>query len=133
MLERVRNYRPAKAHLVLAAVLALVVLRPWLVLGLVILSTIITIGLLLMVGFDGFWEGVMRASRWYAKRRPSRAAAVHAKLDRFAMRWDAVLDRFPEGTVDSLYLPDISELASAEARHDAAMERRLSGMSGKGA
>jgi hypothetical protein len=43
------------------------------------------------------------------------------------------LDRFPEGTVDSLYLPDISELASAEARHDAAMERRLSGMSGKGA
>ncbi len=133
LLQRLKAYRPARSHVVIAALLAVVVLRPWLVLGLLILTTIIMIGVFLMVGFDGFWHGVMRASRWYAKRRPSRAAAVHAKLDSFAMRWDAVLDRFPEGTVDSLYLPDFSELASADARHDAAVERRLAGLSGKGA
>ena len=41
------------------------------------------------------------------------------------MKWDAVLDRFPEGTVDGLYLPDFGEMAAAEARHDAALDRRF--------
>jgi|GEM_PF-1511096 hypothetical protein len=133
MLDRVKAYRPTKAHIGLAMIALFVLMRPWLVLGLLVLFAIIMTGIFLMVGYDGFWQGVMKASHWYARRRPSRAASVHARLDRFAMRWDAVLDRFPEGTVDSFYLPDFSELATADARHDAAVERRLAGMSGKGA
>lgn len=133
LLERVKGYRPTKAHIALGVLLLLILFRPWLMLGIVFLSVFILIGVLLMVGYDGFWQGVMRACRWYGRRRPSRSAAIHERLDRFAMRWDAVLDKFPEGTVDSLYLPDFSELATADARHDAALERRLAGLSGKGA
>ncbi len=110
-----------------------VLLRPWLVLGLFVLSLLVLIGVILTVGYDGFWQGVMKASRWYGKRRPHRAEALYAKLDRFAMRWDAFLDRFPEGTVDGLYLPDLEQLATAERRHDEAVARRLAGLQGKGA
>lgn len=46
------------------------------------------------------------------------------------MKWDAVLDRFPEGTVDGLYLPDFGEMAEAEARHDAALDRRFDRLRG---
>ena len=41
------------------------------------------------------------------------------------MKWDAVLDRFPEGTVDGLYLPDFGEMAAAETRYDEALDRRF--------
>lgn len=133
MMDRIRAYRPTIGHIVLAALALLVFMRPWLVIGLVIFSIIVLVGVFLIAGYDGFWHGVVKASRWYAKRRPSRAAALHDRLDRFAVRWDAVLDRFPEGSVDGLYLPDFAELATAEARHDEIVERRLAGMQGKGA
>ncbi|UWR22939.1 hypothetical protein [Sulfitobacter sp. S190] len=125
MLDKVRSYRPTRRHIILAALLLVVVLRPWLVLGLVFLSLFILAGVFLMMGYDGFWHGAMKLGRWYANRRPARAAELHRKLDAFAMRWDAVLDRFPEGTVDGLYLPDFGEMATAQARHDEAVDRRL--------
>lgn len=70
----------------------------------------------------------MGLGRWYARRRPNRAAELHRKLDAFAMKWDAVLDRFPEGSVDGLYLPDFGELATADARHDEALDRRFANL-----
>lgn len=133
LLDRLRAYRPTVAHIVLGAFVLVVLLRPWLVGGLLALSIFIVIGVFLIAGYDGFWHGAIKASRWYARRRPSRAEVLHARLDRFAVRWDAVLDRFPEGTVDGLYLPDFAELETADARHDEVVERRLAGMREKGA
>lgn len=133
LMARMRGYRPSVSHIALAAAVLLVVMRPWLVIGLIVFSIIVLIGVFLIAGYDGFWHGVVKASRWYAKRRPSRAAILHARLDNFAVRWDAILDRFPEGTVDGLYLPDFAELATADARHDEAVERRLAGLQEKGA
>lgn len=129
----VAGYRPTPAHIAIAALVLLVIMRPWLILGLIFITLFITVGVFLVVGYDGFWQGVMKAARWYANRRPERAVAMHARLDRFAMGWDAVLDRFPEGMVDALYLPDFGELATADRRHEEAIERRLAGMQGKGA
>lgn len=91
---------------------------------------IIITGVFLTVGYDGFWQGMIKFGRWYANRRPARAALLHARLDRFAVAWDGILDRFPEGTVDGLYLPDFGELAAADDRHTEAMDRRLSGLHG---
>lgn len=133
LMDRIRAYRPTPAHIAMALFALLVLTRPWLVFGLLFLFVFMMIGVFLIAGYDGFWQGVIKASRWYAKRRPSRAAVLHARLDRFAVRWDAVLDRFPEGTVDGLYLPDFAELANADVRHDEALERRLAGLQGKGA
>lgn len=131
-IAKLKAYRPTPKHIALAAIALLVFLRPWLVLGLVFISLFILTGVFLAVGYDGFWRGVMKLSRWYASRRPERAAALHTRLDRFAMRWDAVLDRFPEGSVDALYLPDFGDLATADRRHDEAMDRRLSGLQENG-
>lgn len=133
VLARVKAYRPTPAHIALAAFVLLVLTRPWLVLGLTVLFLFIMVGVFLIAGYDGFWQGAIKLGRWYANRRPERAAILHARLDSFAVKWDAVLDRFPEGTVDGLYLPDFGEIATADDRHAQAMERRLSGLHGNGA
>lgn len=121
----ITGFRPAPRHLLFLGLLIVAVFRPWLVIGLLVLSGLVMVGVFLILGYDGFWRRIMSGARWYARRRPARAAALQRKLDRFAMRWDAVLDRFPEGTVDGLYLPDFGHLAEADARHDAALDRRF--------
>jgi hypothetical protein len=122
------GFRPSLKFAIWTSFALLVFLRPWLVIGLSFIGLIIMIGVFLIVGYDGFWRGAMGMARWYARRRPNRAAEMHRKLDSFAMKWDAVLDRFPEGTVDGLYLPDFGNLATADARHDAALDRRFANM-----
>ncbi len=119
------SFRPAPKHVVFAALGFLVFFRPWLVIGLLFLSLFTMAGIFLILGYDGFWRRAMGLARWYATRRPERAASMHRRLDAFAMRWDAILDRFPEGSVDGLYLPDFGDLAAADARHDAALDRRF--------
>jgi len=128
-IQRIKAYRPKPAHIALAVLGVFVVMHPWLVLGLVLLSLIVLVGVFLIVGYDGFWKGVMKAGRWYAKRNPTRAAVINKRLDDFAMRWDAFLDKFPEGSVDGLYLPDFGDLAMADQRHEEAVDRRLASLS----
>lgn len=132
IMDRIRAYRPTVAHVSRAVFVLVVLLRPWLIVGLLALTILTVIGVILIAGYDSFWRGIIKVSRWYANRRPSRAAVLHARLDSFAVRWDAVLDRFPEGTVDGLYLPDFAELETADARHNEVVERRLAGMQEKG-
>lgn len=133
VLSSLKGYRPAAAHIALGVFALLALTHPWLVLGLTLLFLLILVGVFLIVGYDGFWQGAIKLGRWYANRRPARAAILHARLDSFAVRWDAILDRFPEGTVDGLYLPDFGEIATADARHAQAVERRLNGLHGNGA
>lgn len=130
-MQRIKAYRPKPVHIALGAFALLVLTRPWLVFGVAVLFAIIFVGVFLIVGYDGFWKGVMKLGRWYAKRNPERAVLVNKRLDAFAMRWDAILDRFPEGSVDSLYLPDFGDLANADKRHEEAVDRRLAGLAEK--
>ena len=99
--SRVTGYRPKPKHLVFAALALLVLLRPWLVVGLILLTIFLFIGVFLILGYDGFWRRAMGL---------------------------AILDRFPEGSVDGLYLPDFGDLATADKRHDEALDRRFSDM-----
>lgn len=123
--SRILGFRPTKKQIVLGALVLFALLRPWLAIGLIVLSVVATIALFLALGHDRFWKRVIDLARAYARRNPARAADLHLKLDRFASGWDAFLDRFPEGTVDGLYLPDFGELAQADARHEATLERRF--------
>lgn len=126
--QSIAGYRPKARHLAIGAAVLLVLFKPWLVFGLFMLSIFIMIGVFLIVGYDGFWRGIMSGVRWYAERRPDRADALHRRLDNFAMRWDGFLDRFPEGSVDGLYLPDLGALEVAEKKHDEALDRRFQGL-----
>ncbi|MFK7838583.1 MAG: hypothetical protein AB8B60_20455 [Sulfitobacter sp.] len=125
---RVTGYRPKPKHLILGSLALLVLLRPWLVIGILFFSVFVMVGVFLILGYDGFWRRAMGLGRWYARRRPSRAAELHRKLDSIAMKWDAVLDRFPEGSVDGLYLPDFGDMATADVRHDEALDRRFANL-----
>ncbi len=122
---KVLGYRPTPRHIVLGGLALLVIFRPWLVLGLVFLFAFILTGVFLILGYDGFWRRAMGIARWYARKHPSRSTELHRKLDNFAMKFDAFLDRFPEGTVDGLYLPDLGDLTEADKRHDEALDRRF--------
>jgi hypothetical protein len=122
---RMVGYRPSPKHIVFACLALLVIFRPWLVLGIVLLCAFIVAGVFLILGYDGFWLRSMALAQWYARRRPARSAELQRKIDTFTMKWDAMLDRFPEGSVDGLYLPNFGDLAEAEARHDAALDRRF--------
>ncbi|MGC1497181.1 MAG: hypothetical protein WA790_15330 [Sulfitobacter sp.] len=130
---KVFNYRPTTKHIVFACLGSLIFFRPWLILGILFMSAFAITGIFLILGYDGFWRRAMGLARWYARRRPARSAELHRKLDSFAMKWDGVLDRFPEGSVDGLYLPDFGDLADVEARHDAALDRRFEGLRENGA
>lgn len=77
------------------------------------------------LGYDVFWRKLLRPLRWYVARHPERAGELHARIDRFAMRWDAVLDKLPEGAVAALYLPDVSDLAEAARKDEAQFDLRL--------
>ncbi|MBB3993114.1 hypothetical protein GGR95_000742 [Sulfitobacter undariae] len=133
LISRLKGYRPKPAHIALACLVLFTVFRPWLMAAILFLMVFTVVGVFLVLGYDGFWQAALKIGRWYANRRPERAVELHARLDRFALKWDAFLDRFPDGTVDSLYLPDFGEIATADDRHSEAVERRLAGLHGKGA
>lgn len=122
------GWRPSRRTLITAAFLAVLVFRPlWIVAALLFL-VFSTMGLFVLFGSDRVWGGFVLGLRRYIDRRPERGPRVAARLDRFAERWDRVLDRFPDGTVDALYFPDLQGLMEADARHDAAVADRLDRM-----
>lgn len=128
LLESTLGHKHALKAVVLVGTLLLLYARPWLILGMLFFTVLLCVGLFIVLGSDRFWRRAMSWGRIYAKYRPERAVRLHRRLDAFAMKWDAILDRFPEGTVDALYLPDFGEIAQADRRHVEAMDRRLSQM-----
>jgi hypothetical protein len=77
------------------------------------------------MGAERFWGSVLAGLMRLSKRQPKLARQLQERLDRFAFRWDAVLDRFPEHWVAEFYMPDIRVLAEADTRHAAAVSERL--------
>lgn len=125
VLARLRGYRPTRRHIVVAIVVLLALWRPWLLVAMVVVPMLIVAGTFAAIGQDRFWSGVLRGYRRMQSRNPVRAERLRARADRFALRWDAFLDRFPEGSVDALYLPDLNSLQEAQAQHAEALDRRF--------
>ena len=105
-----------RGHLILVAVTILLMFRPVLVLGSLLVLTVITLVGFAYFGSARIWLGLEQVIERRAMRNPQRAARLVALLDRAAMRWDLLLDCFPEGSVNGLYMPDFQSLnASIEA------------------
>lgn len=122
---RLKVYRLTRRHVAMAVLVVLALWRPWLLVAMVGLPMLIVAGIFAVVGHDRFWAGVLRGYRRLHARNPARAERLRSRADRFALRWDAVLDRFPDGTVDALYLPDLNSLQEAQAQHAQALDRRF--------
>lgn len=127
MMERLRgiSYRPSRKLVIWAVIVSLIVLRPHVfVIGTIVL--LVSLGAAFAIfGSEAVWSGVMRLFARYATYAPNRAARFATRMDTFALRWDALLDRFPDGAVDGLYLPDFQSLHKADERHAAVMSERL--------
>lgn len=125
-------FQPTRRHAMWAAVGLLALLRPhWFVLTF-FLSAFIAVGVFALFGADKTWGGMMRIFSRYVARSPEQGRRMAVRMDGIALRWDGFLDRFPEGTVDGLYLPDFQSLQEAEERHEAVVDERLSRMQAEG-
>lgn len=121
-------YRPTPKHVALAVFALVLVFRPhWVLLSLA-LTLFLTIGAFVCFGADRVWGMLMIAFQRFSQQRPEQAARLGSKMDAFALRWDALLDRFPEGSVDGLYLPDFQALSTRDDAHAEAMDARLAQM-----
>ncbi|WP_299146875.1 hypothetical protein [uncultured Tateyamaria sp.] len=122
---RIRAFRPSTRHLAIVSTLLLVVVRPhWFVIAAVLIVTLV-VGVFLLIGSDRIWRGIVARLARIEVANPERAARLRTRLDRFACRWDAILDMFPDGMVDSLYMPDLQEAEDAEAQHADAVAARM--------
>lgn len=106
----------------------LAMLYPALIVVPFVLTLVGVTGAFVLLGSDRVWNGVSRALNRYERRAPKRAAKLLDRLDAFAVHWDAFLDRFPEGAVDGLYMPDFANYDDTRAQQDAALDARLERM-----
>ncbi|XDA98793.1 hypothetical protein AB1M95_02495 [Sulfitobacter sp. LCG007] len=112
--------RPSLAPRIMCAALIVVALMHPLPAAILLGAAIVCMAsILLALGSRRVWGAVLGRIDRIAQRRPARAAAMRHRLDALAMRWDEVLDRFPERWVEGLYMPDFAHIVSADARHQA--------------
>ena len=128
VIARLRAFRPTPRHLALASLALLAVVRPhWFVVtGALVVALIV--GSFMLLGSDRVWRMVLAHLVRVEARNADRAALLRTGLDRFACRWDAILDFFPDGMVDGLYMPDLQAMQDGEAAHTKAMAARLERM-----
>ncbi|GGX60651.1 hypothetical protein GCM10007385_32400 [Tateyamaria omphalii] len=125
---RVRRFEPKTRHLALACAALLFVVRPhWFVIAAVIVFALV-VAIFLTFGADRIWTAVLGWLDRVEMKDSARAEDLRAKLDTFAYRWDSVLDLFPDGMVDGLYMPDFQSLRMAEVEHQEVVAERLSRM-----
>ena len=98
-----------RKRLLIAAPIVLIVLwKPWLIPGLVIVAFWLVIAAFAVLGSERMAEGFIRFYVWLDARNPARAERIRDRADRLAMRLDALLDRLPERWTEGLYMPDFS-------------------------
>lgn len=112
-------------HGLYALGLLIVVLRPHWVLLAALAVLAVVMGAFLAFGAEKVWHGVLAGLTRMEARNPDRATRWRARLDRMACRWDAILDLFPDGMVDALYMPDLQQMQTADAAWTDAMDKRL--------
>lgn len=127
-LSALRGFRPSTWHLALISLALLVALRPhWFVItGVLIIALVV--GTFLIFGADRIWRLVLTWLNNVEAHNPARAARLRMRFDRFACRWDAILDVFPDGSVDGLYMPDLQAMQDADAAHLEVLSARLDRM-----
>jgi hypothetical protein len=131
--EMVRS-RPTKRsvfrprHAALLALVALVALRPGLViafLALLCAPLVLFFIYLCFVGVDGFWYRTRSFYLRIKSRNPALAKRMRTGFYAGAERWDAVMDRLPGTLPEKAYAPDFQAAHAAEVAHQRALEQRF--------
>lgn len=112
-------------HVAIVLSVVTLVVAPKLVLFTALFALLMLVMVFYIAGAEQIWRGVVLALHDLAETDPRRAARIRMRLDRVADRWDRILDRFPAGSVDALYMPDFQALSLDEARNEARLNERL--------
>ncbi|MEL6566672.1 MAG: hypothetical protein AAFQ59_19685 [Pseudomonadota bacterium] len=128
-LRRARAFRPTTRHLAIVSVLLLVVVRPnWFIIAGAVLVALV-LGLFLIIGARRIWNTLLRGVELIEQSDLARGARLRNSLDRFACRWDRLLDLLPDGMADDLYMPDFQKRpAEVEAQHARVVAERFDRM-----
>ncbi len=112
-------------RLIWLAIIGIVIVRPdWIFLG-ILMWAVFVVGAFLLVGADRIWRAISWAAKRRATKAPDKGAKLYAWLESVADRWDRVLDCFPDGMVDTLYMPDFANFEPPKAAHKARVEAKL--------
>lgn len=112
----------------IAVLFACAILYPALIVLPIFATLFVVIGAFVLFGSERVWDRVGQGLARLETRSPRKTARLMARLDAFAVRWDAILDRFPEGWVDGLYLPDFANSHERSRYEDALVTARLQRM-----
>ena len=106
--EWLRNYRPTKKHVAWAVVAGLVIYRPLMVPLVVLLLVWLVLIAYLTLGPDRWGEILGGAWQRLHARKPDLAQRIRPRADRFAEKFDRLLDWLPDSWAERLALPAFS-------------------------
>lgn len=112
------KYRPKPRHIMWAALALVVVLYPLLIPLVFFTVLLVTAIVYLTLGPDRIAELAYGGWDRLARRRPQLAERLRQRADRFALRFDALLNRLPDRWAEALALPDLSRAAHPNGTRD---------------
>lgn len=112
--DRILSYRPTRKHILIGAFVIVMVMRPWLIPGLLFVTFWVGLIAWLTLGPDRIMEWIGNAWDKLSTRNPDLAERLRQRGDAFALRFDAMLDKLPDSWAEKLALPDMSRPIQAE-------------------
>ncbi len=105
-------------HVCLAVAALVIILRPWLVVGVLLTLLMVFAITYLSLGPERFGE-IIKA-RWllFKKRKPEKAEQYFKKATELTEQYNAKIAKLPEKFADALTLPDLAELEKEDDRPD---------------
>ncbi len=108
MKSRILNYRPTRKHIIIAAFVLVMILRPWLIPGLLFVTFWVGLIAWLTLGPDRVTEWFVSMWDRLSQRNPAMAEKLRQRGDAFALKFDALLEKLPSSWAEKLALPDMS-------------------------
>lgn len=109
LFDMLRTYRPSRKHLIFAAFIAIMYVRPWLIPITLFIAFWVVLIAYLTLGPDRVAEIVVGAWQKLRVRKPELAETFRQRAEATALRVDAALDRLPGSWTDGVHVPDFSK------------------------
>ena len=117
--------RIKRKHVTLGILAGLTLWQPLVMLGVALALLALVLLAFKLIGGERIWKGVLLSLREIGQKNPAKGRDLRTRLDQMAMRWDTILDRFPDGTVDGLYMPDFQVLETEDMDYTQKVNERL--------
>lgn len=107
-----RKHPPTRRQILFAALALLILLRPWFVFWVILLTLAVMVIVYLTLGPDECAEKVAKTYRWYARKQPKKAERLRQRASSILKRISVLLEKLPERWTQGTYLPDLDEAPS---------------------